>query len=64
MIIGIKIHIGAVTHHQDQSITLVNFRTKKTIKINPGSPMPDVEFELLILLILFLSYTFQSFDNL
>lgn len=38
---------GAVTHHQDQVITLHSFRTIKTTPRIAGSPI-DVEFELLV----------------
>jgi hypothetical protein len=31
---------GAVTHHHDQSILSVNFNTKKTMKVQPKSPIP------------------------
>jgi hypothetical protein len=30
-------HIGAVTHHHDQSITWVSFKTMKTTNNNPGN---------------------------
>jgi hypothetical protein len=31
---------GAVTHHQDQSMTSVSFRTKKVMNSRTGSPGP------------------------
>jgi len=32
------IHRGAVTHHQDQVITLVNFKTRNTINVLTSKP--------------------------
>lgn len=46
MIVGTS-QKGAVTHHQDQVITLHNLRTIKTIPRIAGSPI-DAEFELLV----------------
>lgn len=43
---------GAVTHHQDQSMTCVNLRTRNTMKSNPQKLMPPpVAVELLLLII-------------
>ena len=33
-------HNGAVTHHQDQLITLVNFRTRNVMNNKPKKPFP------------------------
>ncbi len=33
-------HNGAVTHHQDQSITLVNFKVMNIKNIKPKKPIP------------------------
>lgn len=43
------IQSGAVIHHHDQSITPVNFKTRKTRNSALKKPIPDeFEFELLI----------------
>lgn len=34
------IHIGDVTHHHDQSMTLHSFNTKKTMNRIPPIPIP------------------------
>ena len=39
-------HSGAVTHHQDQSITCVNFKIRKTIKRVPQ--FKEINDELLL----------------
>lgn len=45
-------HKGAVTHHQDQSITLVNFNVMNIKNIRPKKPIPpellfsDIYFNL------------------
>lgn len=36
-------HKGAVTHHQDQSITLVNLRVMNIKNIKPKKPTPPLE---------------------
>ena len=58
------IHTGAVTHHQDQSITFVSFRTTNTIVNNPVNPIPEfvVFVSLIALSINFYKYlsSFQS----
>ena len=41
------IQIGEVTHHQDQSITPVNLRTKNTINNAPVTPLPVFESSIL-----------------
>ena len=44
------IQIGEVTHHQDQLIFPVSFRTKNTTNKTPGSPIPfDVFFFILLI---------------
>ncbi|BBQ09251.1 hypothetical protein JUNP353_3822 [Elizabethkingia anophelis] len=50
--INADIHIGAVTHHQDQFIVLVNFKIRKTMKTTVDKPNPEL-LELLLLLMLF-----------
>jgi hypothetical protein len=52
------IQSGAVTHHQDQSITLQSLRTRNTIKVSPPRviPLPAApEFLLSIIYLLLLS---------
>ena len=47
------IHIGAVTHHQDQSITFVSFNTIKTIVKSPEKLIPPARttfFSLLLII--------------
>ena len=47
------IHSGLNTHHQLQSITLVNFNTTKATVNKPLNPIPlDDEDELLLILFL------------
>jgi len=36
------IHKGDNTHHQDQSIVPINFKTINTIARSPVKPMPDL----------------------
>ena len=48
MVNPIGIHNGAVTHHQDQSICSVNFRTKNTMKSTPPKLTPPPLTLLLI----------------
>lgn len=44
------IHIGEVTHHQDQLIFPVSFRTKNITNNTPGNPIPfDVFFFILLI---------------
>jgi len=45
------IQIGEVTHHQDQSIFPVSFKTKNTKNKTPGSPIP---FDVLFFILCFL----------
>jgi len=51
-----EIQSGEVTHHQDQSITWTNFRTRKTMNnvkaVLPKQQPPEFEFESDILLLL------------
>jgi hypothetical protein len=44
-------HNGDVTHHQDQSITPINFKVIKIKNINPKNPTPPDEllFAMIIL---------------
>lgn len=42
------IQSGESTHHQDQSITLVNFRTIKTIVSRPAKPIPPPDDSILV----------------
>lgn len=53
-IIAIPIQIGDKTHHHDQLMYLVNFRTMKTKVNNPGNPIPELElFDFVLIFILF-----------
>lgn len=47
------IQVGAKTHHQDQAITLVNFRTINTIVKRGKEPMPVMWLLLFLLFILY-----------
>lgn len=53
-------HSGHVTHHQDQSMNLVNLSTMKTMASKPQKLMPPDEF-LLLMIIFFqnLQYPFE-----
>jgi hypothetical protein len=50
--IPIGIQSGAVTHHHDQSMTLVNLSTKKIRNNTPHIDIPLLEFVLFIINIL------------
>ena len=53
---------GAVTHHQDQSIVLVNLKIIKTIPKIPNNPIPPLDVLFVVdIIILFL---FEYFFNL
>ena len=49
-----EIQRGEVTHHQDQSITLVSFRTRKMRNINPLKPIPPPPEDELLIMFVFL----------
>ena len=51
-----EIQRGEVTHHQDQSITLVSFRTRKMRNINPARPIPPPPEDELLIMFVFYSY--------
>lgn len=51
-----EIQRGEVTHHQDQSITLVSFRTRKMRNINPLKPIPPPPEDELLIMFVFYSY--------
>ena len=46
----IGIQIGEVTHHQDQSILLVNFNTKKIKNSTVPTPTPFPVFDSVLIL--------------
>lgn len=50
------IQSGERTHHQDQSILLVSFKTKNTTKSIVGIPKPPLDLLLLAMLIIFRFY--------
>lgn len=55
------IHMGLITHHHDQSITLHSFSTTKAIVNKPAKPTPpDEDFESLIFILIQSSVASQS----
>ena len=47
------IHAGDNTHHQDQSMTFVSFRTTKATRRSPDTPTPLLEEEESLILFVF-----------
>ena len=61
MKIARPIHIGANTHHHDQSIMLSSLSAIKRIVSRPENPMPELdEDELLLISNMFLKVNFST----